>query len=288
MRWYLLRDRRHEGPYSKEQIVEGVKAGKMDPRDYLLPEIADKDKSSFAYISVSDVVGPEVIYDLQNKSSDAPKSVKFQVNASGQTTAPPSSTMESLRSEFEEGLESTQLIQLKNEQRKFSINQVQSSNATSSFVSLPEEESGSRFPVKIIAGIAVLLIVVGFAYQPVMTLLSGVKDTPKNKTEAATAAPYAKGAPNRAKSNRLPAGNLNLPQSQRPEETAPSLSSGTKTEEVAEPISKKRRKRKSRKNESTEPVEEETDSASDAESFDEGDSVDEDDAQQEDTDEADI
>lgn len=277
MRWYLLRDRRHEGPYSKEQIAESVKAGKIDPRDYLLPEKAVEDQSSFAYISAGDVLGPEFIFDLKKSETIKPQSANSGISIQGAVPSQVTPPSKQLISEFEEGLESTQLFNLKKERA------VNESSGTpvrlESFASQPA--ASSKFPWAIGGLVLVVLAVAAFLSQPLL------EKAPSNSpvgTKASGVAPAT--AYRNLKQNRLPAGRVQLPSTGTRDEEPNSVINGARSEERAEPV-RKRRKRKAVESESTDAVED-VDTASDAESFDEEDYVEEDESSEEDVDEADI
>lgn len=272
MRWYLLRDRRHEGPYTKEEVAASVKAGKIDPRDYLLPEQAEKDQSTFAYLSVADVLGPEFIFDL--KKNEAPKS--FHIRAPEQSTSAVSASKESLISEFEDGLESTQLVQLRKERQ---IGEAPQRVVGESFTSQPAE--GFKFPWVISVIAIVVIAAAGFLAKPFL-------DSSANSTESAAPNVEANTPPATAfrnlKQNRLPTGRMQLPAANRDEE--PEASAGPSSEELAEPVVRKKRKRKAVDTESTEAAED-TEAASDAE-IDEEEYVDEYESEEDAVDEADI
>ena len=106
MRWYLLKDRRHEGPFSRDQVIEGVRSGRIDLKDYLLPEKADVDQSSFAYVMAGDVVGP----DIQAPAAQRPNIVqKFSIVGEPLSEVP-GNKMQALQSQFEAGLEANELV----------------------------------------------------------------------------------------------------------------------------------------------------------------------------------
>lgn len=249
MRWYLLRDRRHEGPYTKEEVAVAVKAGKIDPRDYLLPEQAEKDQSTFAYLSVGDVLGPEFIFDLQKNES----AKTFHVRSPEQSSAHAPQSKESLISEFEEGLESTQLVQLRKERQ---VSDGPQRVVGDSFTSQPQE--GFKFPWAIAVVAVVVIAAAGYMAQPLLETSSSPTESAEKKVEA----PPPATAFRNLKQNRLPTGRMQLPAAIRDEE--PEASDGPSSEELAEPVVRKKRSRKAVDTESTEAAED-FEAASDAE-----------------------
>jgi len=273
VRWYLLRDRRHEGPYTKEEVAVAVKAGKIDPRDYLLPEQAEKDQSTFAYLSVADVLGPEFIFDL-NKSESAKT---FHVRAPEQSSSPASASKESLISEFEDKLESTQLVQLRKERQ---IGDAPQRVVGESFTSQPAE--GFKFPWAIAVIAIVVIAAAGFLAKPLLESSSSPAENTAQTAEPS--APATAFRNTKQNNNRLPTGRMQLPAANRDEE--PEASAGPSSEELAEPVVRKKRKRKAVDTESTEAAED-TEAASDAE-IDEEEYVDEYESEEDAVDEADI
>ena len=117
MKWYLLKDRRQLGPFTKEEIVEGLNSDKFDLKDYLLPEAAVKDQSSFAYVLVSSVVGPEIVFDIEkrkqkNISIDETKG-ESDKDFKTLNQAEHEARLKELKAQFEKDLESSQLAQSK-------------------------------------------------------------------------------------------------------------------------------------------------------------------------------
>jgi hypothetical protein len=117
VKWYLLKDRRQLGPYSVEEIVAGLRSDKFDLKDYLLPESAVKDQSSFAYVLVSSVVGPEIVFDIEKrnqKNTDDQKSLSTSdKDFRTQNKAGHEARLKELKAQFEKDLESSQLAQSK-------------------------------------------------------------------------------------------------------------------------------------------------------------------------------
>ena len=115
MKWYLLKDRRQLGPFTTEEIVEGLKSDKFDLKDYLLPESAVKDQSSFAYVLVSSVVGPEIVFDIEKRKQKNTNIEKTNVDSDrdfkNQNKAEHEARLKELRAQFEKDLESSQLAQ---------------------------------------------------------------------------------------------------------------------------------------------------------------------------------
>lgn len=274
MRWYLLRDRRHEGPYSKEQLAEGIRAGKIDPRDYLLPEQAIKDQSSFACISAADVVGPEFIFDLNKKNK--PQASPLDTQSPNEVKATVSK--ESLISEFEEGLESTQLIQLRKERSQSEATQ---KIVGDSFTSAPAETF--KFPWAIAGTLVVILAVAGILAGPLMSKIAPKPaEIVKSETKEVPATAFRS-----VQKNRIPTGRVQLPAATSRAEEPSAAFDGPREEEAAEPKVKKRRKRKAVDKESTEAAVDENEAASDVE-FDEEEYVEEDESEEDVVDEADI
>ena len=171
MKWYLLKDRRQLGPFSKEEIIEGLNSDKFDLKDYLLPESAVKDQSSFAYVLLSSVVGPEIVFDIEKrKQKDTQQETKdtssTESNFKIQNKAEHAARMKDLQSEFEKSLDSSQLSQSKLSQNKVpaTTGNIDAYSAASSFSQqVRVQGSSSKSWLMIGAG---LCAVAGFvAYQ---------------------------------------------------------------------------------------------------------------------------
>lgn len=122
MKWYLLKDRRQIGPFSKEEIIEGLNSDKFDLKDYLLPESAVKDQSSFAYVLVSSVVGPEIVFDVekrkQKNSNNQTSTSNSEVDFKRLNKSEHENRLKLLKDQFENDLESSQLAQSKHSQER--------------------------------------------------------------------------------------------------------------------------------------------------------------------------
>ncbi len=171
MKWFLLKDRRQLGPFSKEEIIEGLNSDKFDLKDYLLPESAAKDQSSFAYVLLSSVVGPEIVFDIEkrkqkNTQQDTKSGSSAESNFKIQNKAEHAARMKDLQSEFEKSLDSSQLSQSKLSQNKVpaTTGNIDAYSAASSFSQqVRVEGSSSKLWLMIGAG---LCAVAGFvAYQ---------------------------------------------------------------------------------------------------------------------------
>ena len=171
MKWYLLKDRRQLGPFSKEEIIEGLNSDKFDLKDYLLPESAVKDQSSFAYVLLSSVVGPEIVFDIEkrkqkNTQQDTKDTSSTESNFKIQNKAEHAARMKDLQSEFEKSLDSSQLSQSKLSQNKVpaTTGNIDAYSAASSFSQqVRVQGSSSKSWLIIVAG---LCVVAGFvAYQ---------------------------------------------------------------------------------------------------------------------------
>ncbi len=122
MKWYLLKDRRQLGPFTKEEIIEGLNSDQFDLKDYLLPESAVKDQSSFAYVLLSTVVGPEIVFDIekrkQKNSNNPTVSSSSQVDFKSLNKSEHENRLKLLKDQFEKDLESSQLAQSKHSQER--------------------------------------------------------------------------------------------------------------------------------------------------------------------------
>jgi hypothetical protein len=170
VKWYLLKDRRQLGPFSKEEIIEGLNSDKFDLKDYLLPESAVKDQSSFAYVLLSSVVGPEIVFDIEkrkqkNTQQDIKDTSSTESNFKIQNKAEHAARMKDLQSEFEKSLDSSQLSQSKLSQNKVpaTTGNIDAYSAASSFSQQVRVQGSSSKSWLIGAG---LCVVAGFvAYQ---------------------------------------------------------------------------------------------------------------------------
>ncbi len=278
MRWYLLRDRRHEGPYSKEQIIEGLKAGTIHSRDYLLPEAAIEDQSSFVYMTISEIVDAEVLFDLK-KNDDIP------VSSENVAVVDATPKMD-LREEFEKGLESNELFQQSSGSKLTSISTGLDPN--SSFVSKPAAE-GFRFPWKLTAGIASVLLFAGFFLQSAVKMIDSGPDASRSPSATETLVAQPKGASRSSRpQNRVTNDSIQLPSTNRAQEPdmAP-VSSGLVRD--TEPVEPKANPRKIRKRGRNEETSEEAEAAAEEEGFDQDEEVEEDTSTEEEVvDESDI
>lgn len=171
MKWFLLKDRRQLGPFSKEEIIEGLNSDKFDLKDYLLPESAAKDQSSFAYVLLSSVVGPEIVFDIEKrKQKNTQQDIKSESSTESsfkiQNKAEHAARMKDLQSEFEKSLDSSQLSQSKLSQNKVpaTTGNIDAYSAASSFSQQVRVE-GSSLKLWLMVGTG-LCAVAGFvAFQ---------------------------------------------------------------------------------------------------------------------------
>ncbi len=280
MRWYHLHDRRHEGPFTREEIFEGLKVGRYDLKDYFLPQQADQDQKSFAYLTASDVIGPDLLFELNSqkqntKSRFRVETASFEVGQ-GQNTNSEIRTekkLEALKSEFDDEIESTQLINI----QKQTINVQPQSDSTRSFIS-QNEGSGFAFPWKWVVVVVIVAAIAGaLTNTDVQGQISKIVSKTSGETDTAKA-PVANKIVTGV-NNRAPRGTLQLPAVQR-REIERSPASIRKDEESShtdsEAPQKKRRRSKSRGENAAPDTEDENLNQDEEEVFDEDTPLDED------------
>jgi len=266
VKWFLLKDRRQLGPFSKEEIIEGLNADKFDLKDYLLPESAAKDQSSFAYVMVSSVVGPEIVFDIEKRKqknteqkhkTEASSEAHFKV----QNKAEHAARMKDLKSKFEENLDSSQLSQAKSSQNKVpaTTGNIDAYSGASSFSQqVRVEGSSTKFWSMIGLG---LCAVVGFvAYQmgafeskiPQSSIIQQVHSVPQGGSPQMSrpSMNYPRNYPSPSSGmvqapnpsfNRLPSSQIQLPPptTRSVEEVAPVVHTEEVNMDPAEPVAQR-------------------------------------------------
>lgn len=99
MRWFLLKDRRYEGPFSKEEIQKAVEESRISAHDFIISE-ENRVSNPLAYEKVSDLLGESYTYPSKEKSTKL-QSEKKDISR------------EELSKEFEEAFDSKDLINKK-------------------------------------------------------------------------------------------------------------------------------------------------------------------------------
>jgi hypothetical protein len=185
VKWYLLKDRRQLGPYSVEEIIAGLKSDKFDLKDYLLPESAVKDQGSFAYVLVSSVVGPEIVFDIEKrnqKDSENKNLSQSEKDFKTQNKAEHEARLKELKAQFEKDLESSQLAQskLSGDRVPATTGNIDAYSAASSYSQRVRVEGSSS---KLWIGLALgLCLIVGL-----ITFKGGFLNNQKTQSSAATA-----------------------------------------------------------------------------------------------------
>ncbi len=264
MKWYLLKDRRQLGPYSVEEIEAGLRSDKFDLKDYLLPESAVKDQSSFAYVLVSSVVGPEVVFDIEKRNQ---KNTVDQQSLAGtdkdfrtQNKAEHEARLKELKAQFEKDLESSQLAQSKISGDKVpaTTGNIDAYSATSSYSQRVRVE-GSSSKLWISLGLGFCAIAGFFAYQTgffenqetQVSLGTSNSDSSGNSSPRARiqmAAPQVNNPPVQGMSqnsnsfnNRMPSNQIQLPSPtvRKVEEAPPVVETEEIGDESQEPIAQR-------------------------------------------------
>ncbi len=264
MKWYLLKDRRQLGPYSVEEIEAGLRSDKFDLKDYLLPESAVKDQSSFAYVLVSSVVGPEVVFDIEKRNQ---KNTVDQKSLAGtdkdfrtQNKAEHEARLKELKAQFEKDLESSQLAQSKISGDKVpaTTGNIDAYSATSSYSQRVRVE-GSSSKLWISLGLGFCAIAGFFAYQTgffenqetQVSLGTSNSDSSGNSSPGARnqmAAPQVTNQPVQGMSqnsnsfnNRMPSNQIQLPSPtvRKVEEAPPVVQTEEIGDESQEPIAQR-------------------------------------------------